>query len=161
MLLFMLRALALLTAMSALLCGCFDSKHVRTNSAPPARTVALPPAPPADVGTARLWSNFLDDGLVEQAAHLFTVPAVVQNGGPPARLTSYAQILAFNAGLPCGAKFARSYARGRYVVAVFVLVDRPGHDCGVDYGHEAATEFLVQGGRIAEWRALNERIPSG
>ena len=150
----MARALALLLASSALLCGCFGSGHTRTTA-----RAALRPAPAADVATVRLWSFLVDDGLVDQASHMFTVPALVQNGGRPKRLTSYAQLRAFNAALPCGAKYARSFARGAYVVAVWVLVDRPGHDCGIDYGHEAATEFLVRGGQIAEWRALNEPIP--
>lgn len=154
----MARALALMLASGALLCGCFGSGHSRTATRA-AHTVALQPAAPADVATVRLWSFLVDDGLVDQAAHMFTVPALVQNGGRPARLTSYAQLRAFNAALPCGARYARSFARGPYVVAVWVLVDRPGHDCGIDYGHEAATEFLVKRGRIAQWRALNESIP--
>jgi hypothetical protein len=137
---------------SVLAGGCFDSKRAVRPRRPQ-------PAQAAEVSVVRIWSILLDDGLVDQAADQFRIPAVVQNGGRPRRLTSYRAVRAFNASLPCGARLARTFARGRYVVAVFALTDRPGHGCGTDYGHEAATEFLIEGGRIAEWRALDERIP--
>jgi hypothetical protein len=103
------------------------------------------------------WAKALDDGDIEAAADYFKVPSVAQNGTAPLQLSSKQAVLLFNASLPCGARLVRAEDRGGYVLATFVLTERPGPgECGDGVGHNAATAFLIEDGLITEWR----RAPS-
>jgi len=117
-----------------------------------------PPSSPEAV--IKAWADTLRRGDVGRAAAYFSLPAVVQNGTPPLRLTTRAEVRAFNSGLPCGARLLRAYAAGRYTAAVFRLTERPGAGrCGSGTGQTARTAFVVRGGKIREWRRLIDVSP--
>lgn len=119
---------------------------------------------PAVSRVIRAWSEALRRGDVKRAASYFAIPSVVQNGTPPLRLESPAETLAFNLSLPCGARLKDTRRTGRYTVATFMLTERPGGDCGTGTGGEAATAFVITGGKIREWRrvpAPSEPPPGG
>src|SRR4051794_2858890 len=68
---------------------------------PPPRNAAHP-AREADVKVIRGWVDTLRAGHVEAAAGYFALPALVENGTPPIRLRTRAQVRLFNQALPCG-----------------------------------------------------------
>jgi hypothetical protein len=108
----------------------------------------------------RAWADALRRGDVARAAAYFSLPAIVQNGTPPLRLTTRAEVRAFNASLPCGARLVRTSTSGRYVKAVFRLTERPGPGrCGSGTGQTVSTAFVVRGDKISEWRRLPDRPP--
>jgi limonene-1,2-epoxide hydrolase len=93
------------------------------------------------------------------------VPAVVQNNSPLIQLRTRAQVRAFNASLPCGARLVNTFMYGHFTAATFVLTERPGVGrCGGGTGQLAATAFQIRGGKIAEWRRVplpSEQPPGG
>lgn len=107
-----------------------------------------------DVAVIRGWAQALDAGNVDKAASYFALPAIIQNGTPPVRLTSRVQVREFNELLPCGATLVRSARHGNYIFATFRLTSRIGGDCGAGVGALAATAFLIRDGKIAQWRRL-------
>lgn len=108
----------------------------------------------SDVSVIRDWANALRVGDLNRAASYFALPAVVQNGTPPIRITTREQVREFNRLLPCGAVLVRTARDGRYIDATFRLTNRVGGDCGPGAGGIAATAFVIRGGKIAEWRRL-------
>jgi hypothetical protein len=102
----------------------------------------------------REWAQALTAGELEKAASYFALPAIVENGTPPVRVTSRAQAREFNELLPCGARLIATARHGVYTYATFRLTSRVGGDCGVGTGAFAATAFLIRDGKIAEWRRL-------
>ena len=103
------------------------------------------------------WSDSLREGEVEEAAKLFRIPSLVQNGTPPLELDSERKVLLFNASLPCGAELTETEQRGEYVIATFELTERPGAgECGSGVGVLARTAFKIEDGLIVEWR----RVPN-
>jgi hypothetical protein len=102
----------------------------------------------------RNWSQALDAGDLDKAASYFALPAIVQNGTPPVRITTRAQARLFNALLPCGARLVATEGHGAYTYARFVLTNRVGGDCGTGIGAMAATAFLIRHGKIVEWQRL-------
>ena len=92
------------------------------------------------------------------ASRYFSVPSVVING-VQAFLTSRAQVVGFNRGLPCGAKLL-STRRGpqHAVVGTFRLTRRPGADCGTGVGGLAAVQFLVRRHLIFEWLRADDQV---
>jgi hypothetical protein len=81
------------------------------------------------------------------------------NGPDPAgdmvllTIRTRAEAIAANAGLPCGARFISADQRGRYVNALFQLVNRagPGGACGAGAGETARTNLIITNGLIVEW----------
>jgi hypothetical protein len=146
--------------------GCGGSSGDKPARKPP-RLLGSPatrPAKEADVRVIRGWVDTLRGGRVEAAASYFAVPALVENGTPPIKLRTRAQVRLFNEALPCGARLLRTFQSGRYVAATFRLTERPGGDCGRGTGSEAATAFVIRDGKIVEWRRVplpGERIPQG
>jgi len=144
---------------------------VHRSTTPPAPTatpeVASTPsgtrAPADQVRVIRRWADLLRHGHVEAASRLFSLPAVVANPGPRFQLGTRAEIKFFNRTLPCGGRLVDSELRGRYVVATFVLTERPGGlGCGSGVGHKAQTAFLIRGHRIVEWlRVLADEETGG
>ncbi len=100
----------------------------------------------------RAWARRLAKGDVAGAARLFTLPATVAlaPGGQTVRLSTRAQVEAFNRALPCRAELVRAEKIGRYVDALFRL----GGDACDAPGASARTAFLIRGGRIARWLRL-------
>ena len=102
------------------------------------------------------WTETLRGGDPEGAARYFSIPAVVQNGTPPLRLATREAIVVFNRTLPCGARLTGTRRQGRYTVATFRLVKRPGAACD-GIGGKASTAFLIRGNLIRAWL----RVPAG
>lgn len=99
------------------------------------------------------WSTTLRDGDVEGAAEYFELPSIVQNGTPPIPIETRGQAVAFNEALPCGAELVEATDDGEFVIATFELTERPGEgECGAGVGEEAKTAFVIEDGKIAEWR---------
>lgn len=112
-------------------------------------------ADPDAVDVIRDWADQLRAGDVEAAAYRFEIPATVQNGTPPLRLTDRDQLVAFNESLPCGAVLTEAERSGQFTIATFELTERPGPgECGPGVGETARTAFVIHDGRIAEWRRV-------
>lgn len=107
-----------------------------------------------DVDVIRGWARALTAGKLDKAASYFAIPAIVQNGTPPVRVTSRAQVRAFNALLPCGARLIKTTRHGAYTYATFRLTNRVGGNCGAGTGVLAATAFVIRNDKIAVWRRL-------
>jgi hypothetical protein len=115
----------------------------------------------ADADAVRVIKDWVDElraGDVQAAADRFAIPAIVQNGTPPLRLTDRQQVIEFNQSLPCGAELTRAEPRGRFTIATFRLTERPGPgECGPGVGQTAQTAFVIHDGRITEWRRVPEQ----
>ncbi|MGZ5419634.1 MAG: hypothetical protein ACXWES_03865 [Solirubrobacterales bacterium] len=108
----------------------------------------------ADVEVIDAWADALRSGDVEKAASYFELPSLAENGTPPLKLDTRAKALAFNKSLPCGAKLTRATSAGRFTTATFTLTDRPGGGCGPGTGGTARTTFVIEDGKITEWRRV-------
>ncbi len=132
-----------------------------------ASVIASPGVPAGAVAVIGAWSTALRTGHVTAAARYFRVPSVFYTGnGPPVELRSLAQAEAANASFPCGARLLSVHREGRYVNALFRLTNRVGpggaQGCGAGTGLTARTNFLIRGGRIAQWiRAPDEPGDNG
>jgi hypothetical protein len=118
-------------------------------------------ADPQAVQVIKQWVDELRAGDVQAASDRFALPVIVANGTPPLRLTDRQEVVQFNESLPCGAKLTRAVPQGRFVVATFVLTERPGPgECGPGVGQTARTAFVIHDGRIAEWRRVANEAPA-
>ena len=120
-------------------------------------------ANPDAVKVIKGWVDALRAGHVDEASSFFSVPTVVQNGTPALELTTRQEVVQFNESLPCGAKLTRAEPHGRFILATFVLTERPGPgagQCGPGVGQTAQTAFAIRGGHITEWRRFAEGPPS-
>jgi hypothetical protein len=112
-------------------------------------------ADPAAVEVIKGWSDELRDGDLGGAADFWAVPSIAQNGTPPLELISREEVVAFNQSLPCGAVLTRAESEDELTVATFELTERPGPGkCGPGTGEEASTAFLIEDGKILEWRRV-------
>jgi hypothetical protein len=118
-------------------------------------TVAVPGGgDPADVEVIDAWADALRAGDVKKAATYWKLPSVAQNGTPLLKLDTFTKVLTFNEALPCGAKLTRATSSGRFTTATFELTDRPGGGCGRGVGETARTTFVIEDGKITEWRRV-------
>jgi hypothetical protein len=116
-------------------------------------------ANPEEVEVIEGWSDDLRAGKVEAAADRWKIPSVAQNGTPPLELTSRDDVIAFNESLPCGAELIRAEPQGEFTVATFELTERPGAGkCGPGTGETARTAFVIEDGKIAEWRRAADEL---
>src|SRR4051794_13199572 len=151
------RLAALAVGVSALgTAACGGDGGRTTTVRPPPQQGAGPLRPPASAASTRgirRWSDTLRRGDVRGAARYFAIPAIVQiqPGERLTRITERGEAVAFNLVLPCGARLLRAERSGRYVNALFRLTERPGATCDAP-GRTARTDFLIRGGKIAEWR---------
>ncbi len=114
------------------------------------------------VQVVKSWADELRAGDISAASDRFAIPAVVQNGTAPLRLTSRRQVELFNQSLPCGAKLTAASSSGKYTIATFVLTERPGPgQCGNGVGEAAKTAFVIRDGHITEWRRVVDTEPTG
>lgn len=121
-------------------------------------------ADPAAVQVIDEWSSTLRSGDVEQAAAMFAIPSVAENGST-LEIVDEDDARLFNASLPCGAELIRAEpATGDAVLATFRLTERPGPGSGgPGTGGIAQTAFVIVGGEIVEWRRVGagrEQAPS-
>jgi hypothetical protein len=106
------------------------------------------------------WADDLRAGEIDAAADRWEVPSVAQNGTPPLELTSRDDVIAFNKSLPCGAELVRAERQGKFTVATFELTERPGPGkCGPGTGETARTAFVIEDGKIVEWRRAVDEGP--
>ncbi len=118
-------------------------------------------ADPDAVRVIRQWVDELRAGDVQAASDRFAIPAIVANGTPALRLTDRPEVVQFNESLPCGAKLTRAEPSGRFVIATFVLTERPGPGtCGAGVGQTARTAFVIHDGKITEWRRVAHQAPA-
>ena len=110
--------------------------------------------PVTDASVIRSWAQALTAGELDKAASYFALPAIVENGTAPVRITTRAQAREFNELLPCGARLVAAVRHGAYTFAAFRLTNREGGNCGAGAGAVAATAFLIRNGKIVEWRRL-------
>lgn len=123
-----------------------------------------PDRPPPDIEDAdpeafaviEEWAATLARGDEEGAAELFALPSIVENGPVVTRIEAREDAVAFNRTLSCGAIPLSAQTTGRITSVTFELIERPGGECGGGVGAEAATSFVIEDGRIAEWR----RVPT-
>lgn len=158
-------ALAVLV-LGAVGCGSNTSRAQHVKATPSPQASATPtareskPAAKSDEAVIRGWADALRAGHVEEAARYFAIPSVVSNGTPPVPLRSRSDVEFFNAALPCGAKVTKTVDTGVFVVATFVLTERPGAGtCGSGVGGKAATAFMISKGKIVQWRRVVEGEP--
>jgi hypothetical protein len=98
------------------------------------------------------WARALRRGDARAAARYFALPVVIAQG-TSARMTERSELVAFNAGLPCGVRLLRVRPTGRFVVATFRLTRRPDNVCDAP-GQTLRVAFIIRGGRFREWRRL-------
>ncbi len=104
----------------------------------------------------RAWSQALARGDVGAASDYFATPSRVQiaPGQPVAVVRTAGDARAVNRALPCGAKLLDARRVGGYVDALFLLMRRPGADCGAGVGGTARVAFVIRTGKIAVWRRI-------
>ena len=111
-------------------------------------------ADPGDVRVIDGWSDALRAGDVDAAAGFFALPSVAENG-PLLRIRNRDDARLFNSSLPCGAVLVRAESEGEFTTATFRLTERPGPGiCGPGTGQDAQTSFVIEDGKIAEWRRV-------
>ncbi len=111
-------------------------------------------APGADVEVIEAWSDALREGDIDGAAGYFAIPSVTENG-VLLRISNREDARLFNESLPCGAKLVRAEGAGDFTTATFELTERPGPGtCGEGTGARAQTAFVIEDGKITEWRRV-------
>jgi hypothetical protein len=112
-------------------------------------------ADPAGVQVIDDWATTLREGDVDGAARYFAIPSVAENGPILVEIRDLDDARMFNASLPCGAELVRAVSEGDFIVATFELTERPGPgSCGSGTGEAAQTAFVIEDGRIVEWRRV-------
>lgn len=112
-------------------------------------------ADPAKVQVIDDWASTLSEGDVAGAAAYFAIPSVAENGPALIHVRDSGDARLFNASLPCGATLVEADPEGEFIVATFRLTERPGPGtCGAGTGDTAKTAFVVEDGKIKEWRRV-------
>jgi hypothetical protein len=92
-------------------------------------------ADPESVGVIDEWARTLAEGDVDGAAEFFAIPSVAENSGVIVEIEERADARLFNASLPCGARLEHAETAGKFTVATFRLIERPGPgSCGSGTG---------------------------
>jgi len=111
-------------------------------------------ADPDDVAVITGWVDTLATGDVEGAARYFALPSIAENGPLVVRIRTLEDAVSFNETLPCGAELISAETVGDFTAATFRLLERPGGNCGAGTGGTAATSFVIEDGKIVEWRRV-------
>ena len=104
----------------------------------------------------RRWSAALNNGRFDRAASFFAENALVEQT-EELRLRDRDAAVAFNRSLPCKSKVTDLKAEAGATVAAFDL--EPGPGGGQACAGDARVRFVIERGRIKEWRQL--RGPQG
>jgi hypothetical protein len=100
------------------------------------------------------WARAESSGDSAAAASYFALPSFAQNGFT-FHIETFDQARKFNASLPCGAIVEEASEEGRYIIVTFRLGDKANsNDCGAGAGRTARTAFLIEHGKIVEWRRV-------
>lgn len=159
------RRVALLSLLIALLlaaCGSSDPGQADPADTPDDSESAEIPgdADPADVEVIDAWATTLRRGDVAGAARFFAIPSIAENGPTRIPINDRGDARLFNASLPCGARLIAANTEGDFTVATFRLTERPGRgSCGSGTGGTAMTAFVIEDGRIVEWRRVGIGAP--
>ena len=149
-------AVAISLALILAACGGGEDGAGNDDRDSPARASAeaFPNANAADVEVITAWADALRAGDVAEASSYFAVPSVAQNG-IAFDLDTAEDVEAFNESLPCGGRVINAETEGDFTTATFRLTERPGRGaCGDGVGGTAQTSFLIEDGKIAEWRRV-------
>lgn len=121
-------------------------------------------ADPEAVEVIEGWSEALAAGDLDAAAAFFALPSVAENGPTSIQIRELADARLFNGTLPCGAVLVRAETEGDFTTATFRLTERPGPGvCGPGVDGMAQTAFVIEDGKIAEWRRVaagGDRAPT-
>jgi hypothetical protein len=111
-------------------------------------------ADPAQVQVVVDWAQAESSGDNEAAADYFAIPSFAQNGFN-FHIKDVDDARRFNASLPCGAIVEEAVEDGHYIIVTFRLSERANsNDCGAGAGQTARTAFLIENGKIVEWRRV-------
>ena len=100
------------------------------------------------------WAKAESSGDNEAAADYFAIPSLAQNG-VTVHIADRDDAQRFSASLPCGAILEEAVEDGRYVIATFRLGEKANSNaCGDGAGQTARTAFLIENGKIVEWRRV-------
>jgi hypothetical protein len=148
-------ALALLSLLAISACGGGDDDGDTAGSEPQPAEQQIPgDANPTDVAVIKEWVDTLRAGDVDGAAELFALPSVAENG-VLLHIQNRDDARMFNASLPCGAVLIRAETQGDFTTATFKLTERPGPGtCGSGAGEHAQTSFVIEDGKITQWRRV-------
>jgi len=114
---------------------------------------------PSDEQVIRGWNAAVNAGDFERAADYFGKDAIVEQV-QVARLSTKSAAVAFNRSLPCRAKVTDIKPEKGSTLAAFEL--RRGRTGLCGEGGSARVRFVIDGGKIREWRQLPESdVPSG
>lgn len=128
---------------------------------------AAGPADPRSARVIRAWLRALDSGDVGGAADFFAQPSRFQNGTPVLVLRSRTDRVDANLTLTCGARAVQLGRNGAFTIVTFLLIERPGGECGSGVGQSARGAIRVAGGKIREWYRLpdlpaqQQTVPAG
>ena len=170
--------LAAVLAATVLACGGGSDSSSKSPDAPTGASAEAgdPPAVDADafadadaddVEVIRGWTNALREGDVDEAASFFALPSVAENGAILIQISTEEDARVFNASLPCGAYLIGASSVGVFTTAEFSLTEREGAGdvvCDAQDGATADAAFVIQDGKIAEWRRVGsdgQPPPSG
>jgi hypothetical protein len=129
---------------------------IHGNAVDPDSDVADVPggADPALVQVVVDWARAESSGDNVAAASYFAIPSFAQNGFN-FHIATADQARKFNASLPCGAVAEEAVEEGRYIIVTFRLGDKANsNECGAGAGETARTAFLIEHGKIVEWRRV-------
>lgn len=111
-------------------------------------------ADPAKVEVIVAWAKAESSGDNDAAAGYFAIPSIAQNG-VTLRIEDLEDARRFSASLPCGAILEEATEEGEYVIATFRLGEKANSNaCGDGAGETARTAFLIEEGKIVEWRRI-------
>ena len=123
-----------------------------TAQAPPVSTTGTEPVPPELANVVLAWSDALNRNDNEAAARYFAPGAIIRQS-QEYRLDDAEIATTWNDGLPCAGKVVELRMVDIAVVAIFVLGERPGHQCDAP-GQRAAAAFVIEDGLIRLWQQV-------
>lgn len=150
--------LTLFACLLALGCGSGQESADSTTKSGAAEEPDVGDADPEAVEVITAWVDTLSEGDTEGAAEFFAIPSVAENG-VTVEIRSTADAVLFNETLPCGAELTAAETVGEFTTATFRLIERPGGNCGAGTGGEASTSFVIEDGKIVEWRRVGAGSP--
>lgn len=156
----LLATLSFLLAGFAAGCGS-DDGSATTSAGGPSSTTGEEPAvrdvadaDPEDVEVIEGWIGALSEGDVDAAAGYFAIPSTAENGTLLIPIRSTKDAVAFNSTLPCGGELIKAETTGDFTTATFELTERPEGGCGPGIGGTASTAFVIEDGKITDWRRV-------